>query len=120
MDNSFDPYQKAREAMSKGKIQDAIELFQRSIQISPHFKSLELLGECLMKENRLTEAVVPLSAATSLNKGVRAPSLLSEVFYKLADFDNAKRFAAIALKRDPNNKKALKIKSLVKGRNGAG
>jgi hypothetical protein len=73
-----------------------------------------------MKEKRFTEAVVPLSAATSLNKGVRAPSLLSEVFYKLADFDNAKRFVAIALKRDPNNRTALKIKSLVKGRNGAG
>lgn len=120
MDDSFDFYQKAREAMSSGKLQEAIALFQRSIQDSPHFKSLELLGECMMKMNRFSEAVVPLSAATSLNKGVRAPSLLSEVFYKLADFENAKRFAAIALKRDPNNRKAMKIKSLVKGRNGAG
>lgn len=119
MDDSFDLYQKAREAMSTGKLPEAIGLFERSIQESSHFKSLELLGECLMKMERFTGAIVPLAAATSLNERVRAPSLLSEAFYNLGDFSNAKRFAAIALKRDPNNRKAIKIKTLVKGKNDA-
>jgi tetratricopeptide (TPR) repeat protein len=116
MENDFsqsvDFYQQARQLMSAGRLDDAVELFQQSIALSPHFKALELLGECLIRLDRLRGAIVPLAAATSLNKGVRAPSLLAEVFLKLEDYNAAKEMADVALSRDPSNRKAQETKRI--------
>jgi tetratricopeptide (TPR) repeat protein len=109
---SSDLYRQARLMMDEGRFDDAIVLFEQSIAFAPHFKSLELLGECLICLNRLLEAIVPLAAATSLNKGVRAPSLLAEVFLKLEDYNAAREMADVALGRDPNNQKAQKAKRI--------
>lgn len=103
-------YRQARELMEKDEFEDAVPLFQQSIALSPHFKSLELLGECFIRLNRLPEAVVPLAAATTLNQGVRAPALLADVFLKLEDYHQANEVAQIALSRDPNNRMALNVK----------
>jgi tetratricopeptide (TPR) repeat protein len=111
--DSSELYLKARQAMDEGKLEDAVVLFQQSISYDPHFKSLELLGECFVRLNRLSEAIVPLAAAASLNKGVRAPSLLAEVFLKLEDYGKAKNMAETALSRDPNNRKAQEVKRIV-------
>src|SRR4028119_1434570 len=110
LSQSSDLYQKARLKMSEGNFDDAVFLFQQSIQLSPHFKTLELLGECFIHLNRWQEAIVPLAAATSLNKSVRAPSLLAEVFLKLEDYPSAEEMAEIALCRDTNNRKALEVR----------
>ena len=99
--------------MDDGKLEDAVVLFQQSISYSPHFKSLELLGECFVHLNRLREAIVPLAAASSLNKGVRAPSLLAEVFLQLEDYHAAGNMAEIASSRDPNNRRAREVKKIV-------
>ena len=112
LSQSFDLYRQARELMEKNQLEDAVRLFQQSIVLSPHFKSLELLGECFIRLNRLPEAVVPLAAATTLNQGPRAPSLLADVFLKLEDSDRANEVAEIALSRDPNNRIALNAKKL--------
>ncbi len=103
-------YQKARQMMDEGKLEDAVVLFQQSVTYAPHFKTLELLGECFVRLNRLIDAIVPLAAATSLNRGVRAPSLLAEVFLKLEDYHAAKEMAEVALSRDPNNHKAQEVR----------
>lgn len=99
--------------MDEGRLEDAVVLFQQSISCDPHFKTLELLGECFVRLNRLAEAIVPLAAATSLNKSVRAPSLLAEVFLKLEDYHAARNMAEIALDRDTNNRKAKEVKRTV-------
>ncbi len=103
--------------MDKGNLMEAVAFFQQSIAALPHFKSLELLGECLLKLNRPQEAIVPLAAATSLNPGVRAPSLLAEAFYMLGEDEDSKKFVAIALQRDPKNRKALEMQALISGKN---
>jgi len=54
-----------------------------------------------------------ITAAVSLNKGVRAASLLAEIFLKLKDFDKAKEMANIALSRNANNKIALSVMKIV-------
>ncbi len=113
LSKSSELYEQARQMMGEGKLEDAAVLFQQSISHSPHFKTLELLGECFVRLNRLPEAIVPLAAATSLNKGVRAPSLLAEVFLKLEDYHAAKNMTEIALSRDPNNRKAQEVRSVV-------
>ena len=102
-------YEKARRTMNEGRLEDAVMLFQQSISHSPHFKTLELLGECFVRLNRLPEAIVPLAAASTLNIGVRAPSLLAEVFLRLVDYPAARDMAEIALDRDANNRKAQKV-----------
>jgi hypothetical protein len=56
-------YQKARQMMDEGKLEDAVVLFQQSVTYAPHFKTLELLGECFVRLNRLIDAIVPLYAA---------------------------------------------------------
>jgi len=103
-------YQKARQMMDEGKLEDAVVLFQQSVTYAPHFKTLELLGECFVRLNRLIDAIVPLAAATSLNRGVRAPSLLAEVFLKLEDYHAARDTAEVALNSDPHNHKAQEVR----------
>lgn len=92
--------------MDEGEFEDAVLLFQQSISQYPHFKALELLGECFYRLNRLSAAIVPLAAATALNNGVRAPSLLAEVFLNLEQYQEAKYMAEMALSRDANNRRA--------------
>jgi tetratricopeptide (TPR) repeat protein len=103
-------YRAARELMDAGQFEEAIGLFEKSAKIYPHFKTLELLGECLFRAGQLKESIVPLTAAVGLNKGVRAASLLAEAFLALGDKDNANQIADIALSRDPTNRKALEVK----------
>ena len=107
---SSELYRRARELMGKNRLEEAVSLFQQSVALSPHFKALELLGECYVRLNRLPEAVVALAAATTLNRGVRAPSLLADVLLQLEDYDGAKEAAEIALSRDPHNRIALNAK----------
>lgn len=99
--------------MRQGQYEEAVRLFERNVKLNPHFKELELLGECLLHSGRLREAIVPLAAATTLNAGVRAPSLLAEIFYRLGEMDDANQMAELALSRDPKNRKALEVKERV-------
>jgi tetratricopeptide (TPR) repeat protein len=112
LSQAYGLYQKGRLMMEEGKLDEATVLFQHSIELSPHFKALELLGECFLRLNQLREAVVPLAAATALNKGVRVPSLLAEVFLQLKDYQAAEEVAEVALSRDSNNRKALEVKKV--------
>ena len=113
LSDALDLYRKARELMDKNLVEEAIILFQNSAELEPHFKTLELLGECYIRLSRLRESIIPLAAAVSLNKGVRAAALLAEVFLKLRDYDQAKNMAEVALSREPNNKQAIKIKNTI-------
>jgi tetratricopeptide (TPR) repeat protein len=68
MMNADDLYHSGREAMEAGTLEDAIRLFRQSVAEWPHFKTLELLGECLLRLERPREAIIPLAAATALNQ----------------------------------------------------
>jgi tetratricopeptide (TPR) repeat protein len=103
-------YYHARELMDAGRIEDAIVAFQKSAAKCPHFKTYELIGECYIKLGRLTDAVPFLAAATTLNRGFRAPSVLAEVWHLLGRHYEAVEAADIALMREPHNKKALKVR----------
>ena len=96
--------------MEAGSFEQAATLFLQSAATSPHFKTYELLGECYMRLKRFTEAIPYLAAATTLNRGVRAPSLLAEVWLALGQHREAQEAADIALLRDPKNKTALGVR----------
>jgi tetratricopeptide (TPR) repeat protein len=108
-ERSAELYEAGWSLLDAGDVPGAIERFQESIQAAPHYKTLELLGECFLKSGRLREAVVPLAAAATLNKGVRAPAILAEVFLALEQYDDAAEMAELALHRDPKNRRALAV-----------
>jgi tetratricopeptide (TPR) repeat protein len=95
--------------MDAGDHQGAIVLFEQSASISPHFKTLELLGECYSSLGKLQAAIVPLAAATALNAQGRAPALLADAFFHLGQSEAAIQFARLALARSPGNKLALGV-----------
>jgi tetratricopeptide (TPR) repeat protein len=108
--NADDLYHVGRQAMEAGALEDAISFFCRSVAEWPHFKTLELLGECLLRLNRLREAIVPLAAATALNPQAHAPALLARAFLELGTYRDAFDQAEEALRRDPGNKQALQVR----------
>ena len=101
-----DLYEEGRSRMAAGAVDEAIALFRRSAALDPHFKTLELLGECHCRLEQWKEAVAPLAAATTLNRQSRAPALLAEVFEQLGDRDRAIELAHLALSRDGHTKRA--------------
>ena len=112
-------YERGVTAMRAQHYPEAVACFEQSIRLRPHFKSLELLGECLMRLERHQEAIVPLAAATALNQQSRAPMLLAQVFLTLGTLDRAAEMAELALRRAPDNRRAREVLEQVNSR-GAG
>lgn len=116
MPSSYELYRQARERMDAGCLEEAVSLFARSVAIDPHFKALEQQGECLLRLGRTREAIVPLAAATTLNRGSRAPALLADAFLRLGEMDDAREMAALALSRGPATKLSRRVAAQVEGR----
>jgi tetratricopeptide (TPR) repeat protein len=104
--NDRELYETGRAHMDAGRLREAVEAFRLSADASPHFKTLELLGECYLRLGEHDRAIVPLAAATTLNLQSRAPSILAEVFERLGNLDRAEEMARVALSRDGANKRA--------------
>jgi Flp pilus assembly protein TadD len=104
-----DLYDQGRALMDARAFDQAVLVFSRSAAVSPHFKTLELLGECFMELGRFHEAVVPLAAAVTLNRQSRAPALLAEVFERLGDREGAVEMAKLAIERSAVNKRAQAV-----------
>jgi tetratricopeptide (TPR) repeat protein len=108
-DKAIHLYDRGKELMRAARYDAAVDVLVESIAASPHFKTLELLGECYIHLGMIDHAIVPLAAATTLNRGVRAPSLLARAFLDLGDRQQARTMARLALERDPNNRIAREI-----------
>ncbi|MGH9322423.1 MAG: hypothetical protein ACRD3V_21380, partial [Vicinamibacteria bacterium] len=109
-DKSSRLYQTGRAAMEAGDLEAAVAAFRESVLEEPHFKTLELLGEALMLLGRPKEAIVPLAAASTLNRQVRAPALLAQAFLTMGRETDAYAAAEEALSRDANNRMARSVK----------
>src|SRR2546422_4176060 len=109
MDRSQALYHERRVLMEAGELEQAVQRLKQSAEAVPHFKSLELLGECLLKLRRPLDAIIPLAAATALNNQVRAPSLLAQAFLQCGQFLEAGEFASLVLKKAPGNRVARDI-----------
>ena len=102
-------YTKGRVLMQSGQLEAAVQAFEQSVAILPHFKTLELLGECLLELGRPVAAIVPLAAASHLNKQVRAPALLARALLEIKDFALAFEIAEEVISRAPGDRIALKV-----------
>jgi tetratricopeptide (TPR) repeat protein len=105
--NADDLYHHGSEAMERGALVEAVVLFRASIALWPHFKTLELLGECLLGLDQTREAIVPLAAATALHPSSRPPALLAQAYLALGQYQEAVHFAEEALARTPGDGQAL-------------
>ena len=112
-DESLELYMCAREAHDRENFSEAIKLFHESIRLSPHYKSLLLLGECLVREKRVNEAIVAFAAATTLNRSGIAPTHLAEIWFELGELDRAKEMIDLALQRQSHYKRAQELKKKI-------
>ncbi len=107
-------YHRGRTAMEAGVLEEAVVRFGESVTTWPHFKTLELLGECFLRLARPRDAIVPLAAATALNRQGRAPALLARAFLELGDHRTAHDLAEESLARAPGNRPALEVQEAVR------
>jgi tetratricopeptide (TPR) repeat protein len=108
---SFDKYLEGRSAMDQADLSRAIELFEESVRLSPHFKTLELLGECRLKNHQPSEAILPLAAAVGLGTNAfRAMYLLAKAYSDVGNKESALKYADRALQINPDFKNARELK----------
>lgn len=112
-DESTAAYRAGRRFLEVGDFAEAAHCFELSCQKRPHFKTLELLGECYMRLNRHAEAIVPLAAATTLSRQFRAPTLLAECFLVMDDLPAAERAVEIALSVNSSYRRAQVVRNRI-------
>ena len=104
-------YKAGRGKMEAGSISSAIVLFERSVTAFPHFKTLELLGECRLLLGQPLAAVVPLAAAVGLGTNeFRATYLLAKALSEIGLKREALKHVERALAMNPNFASAKKFK----------
>jgi tetratricopeptide (TPR) repeat protein len=110
---STELYQQGRAQMELNKYESAAALFQRSIALRPNFKTLELLGECLLEtDSKASEAVVALAAAVGLgNKAFRALLLLAKALAVTGRTKDAIEKLDLAIEINPNFKAATLLRT---------
>jgi len=75
-DTSFVLYEEGRSAMEAGNVDKAVELLEKSTLLAPHYKTLELLGECMLERKEFARAVIYLAASASLGTNQARPRFL--------------------------------------------
>src|SRR5262249_29496835 len=96
-----------------GKIDQGLETLKKAIDLNPdneafyeNFGRLSLQGRCLEDAAKLLEDYVGRFPDTP-----RCPSLLAEIHFKLRHFELAKRWAALALTKEPGNLRLRLVKA---------
>lgn len=113
---SSETYTRGKELLEEGDYKGALEILMPSGLNTPHFKTFECIGECLLAMERPAEAVLYLSAAAGLgNKQIRPYFLLATALIRINDPLGAKHKLEQALSLNPHYKAArdllLKIES---------
>lgn len=109
-DNAYNLYYEGKSAMDAGDLHTAIEKFKQSVSLLPHFKTLELLGECLLRRNEFSEAILYLAAAAGLGQNeFRARFLLAKALLAVGEESDAIVQLKEALALNPNYKSAKEL-----------
>jgi tetratricopeptide (TPR) repeat protein len=113
-DGSLKLFLQACDEMDSERFDSAIELFESSNRIRPHYKTSLLLGSCLTRLQRHRDAIIPLAAATALNRQGIAPFELAKVFMTLDEPDRALEFVQLALERQPHLRAARELEPVIR------
>ena len=107
---AHDLYAEGRSAMKQGDLDLATKRFRQSIESFPHFKTLELLGECLLLKNQPSEAIVFLAASAGLGiHQYRARYLLAKAHIAIEEPNDAISQLRESLRLNPNYKSATAL-----------
>ena len=108
--SAHDLYTRGREAMDAGDYALAIARFRRSVLLDPHFKTLELLGECLLRVGQPAEAAIYLAAAAGLGSRQSRPRyLLAQALVQIECRDWAADKLREALAFNPTYRRAREL-----------
>lgn len=111
MQLASDLYQRAREAMDRKELEEAIALFRCSAELCPHFKTLELLGECLLELRNTSESIIFLAAAAGLgNRAYRAFFLLARALSLHGEISSAIEKLDLAIELQPSFRAAIELR----------
>ena len=99
-------YDQGRQLMGRGRLDAAIDCFERSFQLCHHMKTAEMIGECCYQMGDKRKSVLYFAAATSLGRSSRPPRRLAEVLLELDDFHQAREMARLAISRNKDEKRA--------------
>lgn len=103
-------YALAREAYDSDRVAEAIELFRASAHLHPHFKTLELLGDALVRTGQRSEGIIYLAAAAGLAPEQSRPRfLLARVLAEDNEVRDARRQLREALRINPEYKSASEL-----------
>lgn len=107
-------YDAGRGMMDTGQLAAAENAFAESASSYPHYKTLELLGECRLLLGKPKQAIMPLAASSALNKSPRASILLARAFLAVGRLRQARYQAETALGRSPANRCAIAVMAEIK------
>ena len=118
-DRSKAPYEAGRESMAQGDFARAATLFEESAMAFPHFKTLELLGECRLKLGDGWGALIPLAAAVGLGTNAfKATYLLALAFEAAGIYRKALDHANRAVMMNPSFARAVRLREKMIQRTG--
>ena len=84
-------YNEARLAHEAGSYRDAIELLEKSVKISEHFKARELLGVCFGEIGDIGKAIENLELAYRMNeKSSKTACLLAQLLLNSGNLSRCK------------------------------
>jgi tetratricopeptide (TPR) repeat protein len=91
-------------------------LLRCSVELSPHFKALELLGECLLESHNVSsEAIVFLAAAAGLgNRSFRSSFLLARALSSRGKIREAIEKLDAAIELNPQYRAAVELRDELK------
>jgi tetratricopeptide (TPR) repeat protein len=79
-------YKDGRNAMARGEITDAIALLLKAASLEPHAKTYQVLGECLLQDGKLLDAILYLAASAGLgSRESRSHYLLAQALIRLGN-----------------------------------
>ncbi|HUS34287.1 MAG TPA: tetratricopeptide repeat protein [Verrucomicrobiae bacterium] len=111
---SLSEYYKGRNEMDAGRLEQAVDHFKRSLAEDVHFKTSELLGECLLQLGRAAEALEPLTLSVAEGAAARPAYLLAKAHLDMGNTSAAKSAVEESLRRNRTYGPALELLRQIK------
>ena len=105
----YDLYRKGLAAFERGAFQEAEVLFEASLEVREHWKTLERIGECAWRLRKVDKAIASLEKGAALGRLSKTPHLLAQVYLERGAIAEARRSLEEALRRNPQYHPSLKL-----------
>lgn len=108
--DALELYSSARLCLSRKEYDEAMRLLSKSIEMSSHFKTLELLGACFQHVGDASSALACFRKAHQLNpRSSKTAFLYALSLHDSGDSDSAREILDALLRHDMNYGPAMKL-----------